>query len=103
MNKPFFTLLSVTALALLGCSESSHTNNSDINSGDGAYADSSFYSSSGTSNRADINYDDNVVMDDTTNIYIQRPILDSAGKAECPEKTLCIDSLAKEINLFLLQ
>ena len=101
MNKPFFTLLSVTALALLGCSESSHTNNSDINSGDGAYADSSFYSSSGTSNRADIDYDDNVVMDDTTNIYIQRPILDSTGKAECPEKTLCIDSLAKEINLFL--
>ena len=39
MNKLFFTLLSATALALLGCSESSHTNNSDINDGEGEYAE----------------------------------------------------------------
>lgn len=101
MKRLFFTLLSATALTLLACSDSSHTNTSDINSGNGEYADSSFYSSSGTSNRADIDYNDNVVMDDTTNIYIQRPVIDSSGKAECPEKTLCIDSLTKEINLFL--
>ncbi|MBR2469665.1 MAG: hypothetical protein IKB43_05875 [Fibrobacter sp.] len=101
MKRLFFTLLSATALSLLACSESSHTNNSDINSGDGEYADSSFYSSSGTSNRADIDYDDDIVLDDTTNIYIQRPVTDSTGKAECPEKTLCIDSLTKEINLYL--
>ena len=101
MNKLFFTLLSATALALLGCSESSHTNTSDINEGEGEYADSSFYSSSGTSNRADIDYDGNIVLDDTTNIYFQKPIVDSTGKAECPEKTICIDSLTKEINLFL--
>ena len=101
MNKLFITLVSATALALLGCSESSHTNNSDINDGEGEYADSSFYSSSGTSNRADIDYDDDIVLDDTTNIYIQRPVTDSTGKVECPEKTLCIDSLTKEVNLFL--
>ena len=80
MKRLFFTLLSATALSLLACSESSHTNNSDINSGDGEYADSSFYSSSGTSNRADIDYDDDIVLDDTTNIYIQRPVTDSTGK-----------------------
>ncbi len=101
MNKLFFTLLSATALALLGCSESTHTNNSDINDGEGEYADSSFYSSSGTSNRADIDYDDDIILDDTTNIYIQRPGTDSTGKAECPENTLCLDSLTEQINLFL--
>ena len=101
MNKLFFTLLSATALALLGCSESTHTNNSDINDGEGGYADSSFYSSSGTSNRADIDYDDDIILDDTTNIYIQRPGTDSTGKAECPENTLCLDSLTEQINLFL--
>lgn len=101
MKRLFFTLLSATALSLLACSESSHTNNSDINSGDGEYADSSFYSSSGTSNRADIDYDDDIVLDDTTNIYIQKLVTDSAGKRECPEKVICIDSLTKEINLFL--
>ena len=100
MKKMLFTLLSATAIILLACSETSHTNNSDINDGDGEYADSSFYSSSGTSNRADINYDDDIVLDDTTNIYIQRPMADSTGSTECPEKTLCIDSLTKEINLF---
>lgn len=101
MKRLFFTLLSAIALTLFGCSESTHTNNSDINDGEGEYADSSFYSSSGTSNRADIDYDDDIVLDDTTNIYIQRPVTDSTGKAECPEKTLCIDSLTKDINLFL--
>ncbi|MBR2211187.1 MAG: hypothetical protein IJ896_06950 [Fibrobacter sp.] len=101
MKRLFFTLLSATALSLLACSESSHTNNSDINSGDGEYADSSFYSSSGTSNRADINYNGDIVLDDTTNIYIQRPVIDSTGKAECPEGALCLDTLAKEVNLFL--
>ena len=101
MKKLFFTLLSATALALLGCSESTHTNNSDINDGEGEYADSSFYSSSGTSNRADIDYDDDIILDDTTNIYIQRPGTDSTGKAECPENTLCLDSLTEQINLFL--
>ena len=101
MNKLFFTLVSATVLSLLACSETSHTNNSDISDGDGEFADSSFYSSSGTSNRADIDYDDDVVLDDTTNIYIQKPAADSTGEVECPEKTLCIDSLTKEINLFL--
>ena len=81
MKKLFFTLLSATALALLGCSESSHTNNSDINDGEGEYADSSFYSSSGTSNRADIDYDDDIVLDDTTNIYFA--LILSQRKSTC--------------------
>lgn len=101
MNKLFFTLLSSTALVLLGCSETSHTNTSNINSGEGEFADSSFYSSSGTSNRADIDYDEDIVLDDTTNIYIQRTVIDSTGKEECPEHVLCLDSSATEINLFL--
>ena len=101
MNKLFFTLLSATAFAIIGCSESSHTNTSDINSGEGAYADSSFNSNTSTSNRADINYNEDIVLDDTTNIYFQKAVIDSTGKSECPEHTLCLDSLNKEVNLFI--
>lgn len=99
MNKLFFTLFIATIVSLLACSETSHTNS--FSDEEGEFADSSFYSSSGTSNRADIDYDSEIVMDDTTNIYIQRPVADSTGKTECPERTICIDSLTKEINLFL--
>ena len=108
MKRLFFTLLSATALSLLACSESSHTNNSNINSGEGEYSDSSFYSSSGTSNRADIDYDGDIVLDDTTNIYFQTwesakdsSAKDSAAQETCPENTICLDSLQNEVNLFL--
>ena len=99
MNKLFFTLFIATIVSLLACSETSHTNS--FSDEEGEFADSSFYSSSGTSNRADIDYDSEIVMDDTTNIYIQRPVADSTGKTECPENTLCLDSLTEQINLFL--
>ena len=60
MNKLFFTLFIATIVSLLACSETSHTNS--FSDEDGEFADSSFYSSSGTSNRADIDYDGEIVM-----------------------------------------
>ena len=67
MNKKFLIAFSLTAFALFGCSESSHSNTSDINSGNGDFSEDSFSSSSGISNGADIDYDGDVVLDDTTN------------------------------------
>ena len=108
MNKKFLIAFSLTAFALFGCSESSHSNTSDINSGDGDFSEDSFSSSSGISNRADIDYDGDVVLDDTTNIYFQirsadddSTAKDSTAREECPENTICLDSLQTEVNLFL--
>ncbi len=108
MNKKLLIAFSLTAFALLGCSESSHTNNSGINNGEGDFAEDSFNSSSGISNRADIDYDGDVVLDDTTNIYFQTwgegadsTAKDSSAQKTCPESTICLDSLQNEVNLFL--
>ena len=108
MNKKLLIAFSLTAFALFGCSESSHTNNSGINNGEGDFAEDSFNSSSGISNRADIDYDGDVVLDDTTNIYFQTwgedkdtTAKDSSAQKSCPESTICLDSLQNEVNLFL--
>ena len=118
MNKKFLIAFSLTAFALFGCSESSHTNNSEINDGEGDFAEDTFNSSSGISNRADIDYDAVIVLDDTTNIYFQTwgaaidttaidstaadsTAKDSLSFETCPENTICLDSLQNEVNLEL--
>jgi len=106
--KKLLTLAAASVAVLMGCSEESHTNSwQDENK---SYAEDSFKSSSSLSTRLDIDYNDTLLVNDTTNVLIQIATVDTVKdeddnevvKISCSEeKSLCIDSAAKTVSLFL--
>lgn len=107
--KRLLTLAAASATAFLGCSEESHTN-SWQEEGNKSFAEESFKSSSSLSTRLDIDYNDTLLVNDTTNFLIEIASADTVKDEDgnkvvefgCgEEKALCIDSNSTTVSLFL--